>query len=114
MSGHYLCAFSKPSIRRRVWGHSTLVEVWMYIHVEFILAVHLCTQDGGLCVFTDVRDGPRIPIWNQYIQIVAKGRPTVKGVKKRTLCKSTTAISPNMVSTNDTLYVHCTQSTSVH
>ena len=64
-----------------------------------LIAVHLCTQDGGLCVFTDVRDGPRIPIWSQYIQIVAKGRPTVKEVKKRTLCKSTTAISPNMVST---------------
>ena len=77
----------------------------MHIHVEFIIAVHLCTQDGGLCVFTDVRDGPHSPIWNQYIQIVAKGRPAAKEVKKKMFYKSKTAISPNMVSTlKRTLY----------
>ena len=40
-----LVCTSKPSIHRIVWVHSTLVEVWMYIHVhvEFISAVHLCT-----------------------------------------------------------------------
>ena len=38
-----LVCTSKPSVYRIVWGHSTLVEEWMYIHVEFISVVHICT-----------------------------------------------------------------------